>query len=127
MDKDLPWAWEEVHGPGNMQNILQAIRDGSLYAVLDSSYFDRIGTSASIIDDDMGNLIWCLPRTPRAHRYQNLYCSELAGIVASLSIIKVVCDTYNVSFEKATICLDGEEVINNLKCEHITADCADLI
>lgn len=55
IDKNLPWAWEEVYGPRDMQNILKAIHHGTLYAVSDGSYLDGIGTSASILDDRNGD------------------------------------------------------------------------
>lgn len=71
INKNLPWAWEEVYGPSNMTNILNALQEGTLYAVSDGSYMDGIGTSASILDDGRSDRIWCLSRTPGAHRYQN--------------------------------------------------------
>lgn len=62
---------------------------------------------------------------PGAYRYQNSHRSELAGIVASLTILIAICRTYSVEFGKAVICLDGKQAIDNIKQNYINPDCAD--
>ena len=83
-------VWAELEGLHHTDHIAKAIQNGTACAVSDGSYFDKFGTSASVICNRQEKEIWARSITPGPAAAQNPHRSELAGVVCSLTIIAAI-------------------------------------
>ena len=118
-------VWAELEGLHHTDHIAEAIQNGTACAVSDGSYFDKFGTSASVICNRQEKEIWARSITPGPAAAQNPHRSELAGVVCSLTIIAAICSAYQIQEGSVTVCLDGDQAIKNIQRGYVRSYFAD--
>lgn len=121
----MHWIWNVIHSAKELIRIIQALRAGNLLAVSDGSYLDGIDMSVSILDDGSGERMWCLSVTPGAMQFQHSHRSKLAGVAASLVMVKTLWTFFRVDMEKVMVCLDGKQAIDNVLRERLVLEQLD--
>jgi hypothetical protein len=105
------WPVEVLH-EDNITTLLEDIRQGTAHAVSDGSYKDMIGTSAFILrGKDRNNRVYGVNKVPGEPEDQSAYRSELAGVLAVLTVISAVCETYHITDGYVLVGLDGAEAL----------------
>jgi hypothetical protein len=108
-----------VHG--NIENIIQAIRDGNAKLVSDGSYVkDRsIGSAGWIVEgNEIGNQIRGQQETPGPKNCQCSHRSEMWGILGLVMTVNSLCQTYQITEGTVTAKCDGEGTIKILQWLH---------
>jgi hypothetical protein len=112
---DPQFLLEQVHIPEDGGVALaQGIIQGSARAVSDGSYkLGVIGTAASIVAADAQDkdCLQAFNMVPGWEDDQSPYHSELTGIVGSLTLLLVVCYSFDIQSGSATLALDGDSAM----------------
>jgi hypothetical protein len=95
-----PWCYEFLEIPSNCDRLMQEIEQGPIWLVSDGSFNPSMhtGTAAWILEgisskvQISGKII-----TPGEPTDQSAYCSELAGILATVTAINFITTYYNVT------------------------------
>ena len=118
------WAIAQLTVPNHIDHVISSIIQGKAIVVSDGSYKEGFGTSAFVlgtfIDFFLGvNLVPGVPSYHSAHR------AELAGIIGGLTLIKLVCQVYNITSGKVTLGLDGQNAMNRAEQDESFGSMAD--
>lgn len=108
------WSLQSANVVDNGCSIVAAIIPGAARAVSDDSFKNEMGTSASILFHtkfkDPQRIIR-VNYVSGNRDEQSSYCSELAGVSCSLSIMEAVCTVHDVQMGSITIGLNGEQAM----------------
>jgi hypothetical protein len=108
------WSVQSVDIVDNGRSIAAAIIRSSVRAVSDGSLKNAMGTSASILFHSKAtdpNRLISVNSVPGNREEQSAYCSELARISGSLSLIAAVCLVHDIHTGLITIGLGGEQAM----------------
>lgn len=95
------------------EDIAEAIQLQKAQADSDGSFKGNHGTSASIIEGaNESKCITYVNTVPGPASIQSAYRSELAGILSSLTHVKIICDKFEINDGSITIACDGEQALN---------------
>ena len=111
--EDARWAVPTQHKK-DVQQIAEAIINGTAIAVSDGSFSKAHGTAAWIIQGvsgpgEVGGVL-VVPGYPSD---QSPYRSELAGLYAIMTAVEAICAFYNIKEGSIEVACDGESALNN--------------
>ncbi len=107
------WLPERMVVDGDEAKVARALEKGSLRIVSDGSFKQMYGAAAvRITTRSMKHSIWITCQTPGLPDSQSAYRSELAGILAALSVVHLLAQVYKVS-GSATFACDGKSALDN--------------
>jgi hypothetical protein len=124
------WALHQTTHIDNGASLTTAIIRRDTTAVSDGSHKDQLGTSATILRSpgDRSAAILCVNRVPGLLSDQLAYHSELAGVLASLLMVEIVCQLHDITDGAITLGLAGEQAMKDtgddwpLHCTHAQYD-----
>jgi hypothetical protein len=124
------WALHQTTHIDNGASLAAAIIRRNATAVSDGSYKDQLGTSATILRSpgDRSAAILSVNRVPGLPSDQSAYRSELAGVLASLLMVEIVCQLHDITDGAIKLGLDGEQAMKDagddwpLHCTHAQYD-----
>jgi hypothetical protein len=102
----LKWSVQNLQIHGDLNRLLQTIKDGTAYLGTDGSYKDGHGTAAFRIQNDLGDQITGCNVTPGLQEHQSAYCSELGGIVGILVLLDLLQQHYDLRIHQFVITCD---------------------
>jgi hypothetical protein len=103
--------WLDVSDEGVI--VADAIRNHAAIAVSDGSYKEEYGTAAWVIEGDsaIGRILGRVIVPGGAHDHSS-YRSELAGILAIMTITNKLCDFYDIDNGSVEIACDGRSALD---------------
>lgn len=107
------WSTERLSVPHNFDNIADAIRLGSAFALCDGSYKSKHGTAAFVIQNSSqtsGRIIGC-HRTPGHPSEQDSFRSEVGGILAIVLLTNQLCQHYAISSGTMELACDCQSAL----------------
>jgi hypothetical protein len=106
---------------GEIDDVIQAIQQGTARAVSDGSYVESegIGAAGWIVEGTReGNQIRGQQETPGSAASQCSHRSEMWGMVGIILTVNAICKEYNITRGAVTAKCDGEGTINCVKYFH---------
>ena len=92
--------------------VAEAIIWREAITVNDGFFKNNKGTSAIVQGADREKAIISLNKVAGNRQEQSAYHSELAGITASVTHIKIICSNFDIQEGKVKIGMDGEASLN---------------
>ena len=126
------WALERLSYDGIPRILVTAIQAGSAIGVCDGSYKNQHGTAAFVLQDGYhhhGRALGC-HRTPGHPSDQSSFRSEIGGILALVTLVTQLCDTYDISSGSVEIGCDCLAALTTIFCDEWDTpkqSCFDLI
>jgi hypothetical protein len=106
------WAIKEFFSIDDGRNVAAAIIQGTAKAVSDGSFKDEFGTSAFVvIGSDNSLRVGGVNAVPGSPQEKSPYRAELVGISGVISIVKCVCEQYDIQAGTIEMGLDGEQAM----------------
>ena len=91
--------------------MVESSRRGQATAISDSSFNDKRGTAAYILEanKDGESRMYTVHDTPSRYSDQSPYRSELSGISMMLAVIKCLITCYDITHETISLGLNGKK------------------
>jgi hypothetical protein len=107
IDRPNSWCYQYVHLPSTYDSLLLDIQEGQVILISDGSYMpqDNFGTAAWILEGKRSTLqISGRVTTPGQDITQSAYRSELAGILAAITVINALASFHNIHSSITILC-----------------------
>ena len=115
----LQWTIDRIKTTDNGNTIATAIRNNNAVAVSDGSLKHNKGTAAFVIEGSTSvNRISGVNRVPNPVNEGDSHRCELAGIIAILMVLEILCKRNHVTKGSITIACDNKHAINAMDAEY---------
>jgi hypothetical protein len=119
----LQWLVKHFVAEDEGAMLALAIWDGTAIAVSDGSFKDEFGTSALVLEgEDSKNWIIAVNVVLGDPTDQSAYRSELAGIFGIVTMVRALCEVYEILEGSICVGCDGETALKHVFSEGTGSD-----